>query len=629
MTFLRTLAMLAATAATLFLIVACGGGGGGATPPPGPGVPPQPGQALQVVATTPAGGSAYADLDTVIEVAFSAALDDTQFPNPPLIVRVDGIVVPGTIESDPGLGMLTFTPTNPLPHRAQVEVTARAGIMDVDGNEMTDDVAVGFMTRLPRFGDEQPTLAPGTIGNARVFKQNAAGQGAIVHTNRDFNSNATVYVTRLDANGTVLGTDAIGSGAKATTNARLFDIADNGDILAPWRYDGGGDNDISVRIYDASAGTWGNLLSLDFNPATTVLQMEGAIAPNGDAIVAWTTAPTGTNQASHMYVRCWDADGGWTGTFFVEAGTGEVRHPRVAMGAGGDAVLVWGEVHTDGERVHALRWSGANGFTSRETIDAQAPGNARPDDVVVDANGRIVVIYSEERAPSEWTMWAARYEPTGMAPGWQAPERLDDTYGTAVGLGQAVVDAVGRVTLAWGAQHGTALQLLARQYTPLGGWSALKTFAHERVWFQHGIALDVGPDGTVGVVVQERANNERHVFAAVWAPDPGAWSTLAPIATTPYDHFRPVTARAWRDGHLFAAWSTSDGDPATESAHHAGRWIGPDGAQHPVVVLNPETNESSQLAGIGIDAQGRGAAVWTDLLDVATDDYVLRHRWID
>ncbi|MDF1701015.1 MAG: Ig-like domain-containing protein [Planctomycetota bacterium] len=629
MNALRHLLVLLAFLATLLLLVGCGGGGGGgadpsAGPVPDPAVPPQPGQALQVIAVTPTGADAA--LDAVIEVEFSALLDAGQFPNPPLLVRQDGGSVAGTIDHDAAAGLLRFTPTQPFAHCARIEVTARAGITDVEGHEMTNDVVLDFTTRLPRLGVGTPVLGTPDYEQARLFKTNAAGAGALVFTDAPVNANATLKVTRYETPGGVVATDDIGYGLRLAVTAAFVHVAENGDILVPWLVENGGQRDAVVRIFDASAGVWGNQTSLEISPTSEVMAMSAGVAANGDALIAWSVAPQGTNVADRVYVKSWDADMGWGGTFSFQANTGRVRAPHVAMGRSGHAVLTWGEEDTDGERVHAVRWSAPTGWSACEAIDDQGGSDPQPQAAVGDAAGRVTVLYREMRAPAEYTLWAAQYFPTGMTPGWQPPVRMDDVYSAGVGVARAGVDVQGRVVVAWPVVQATEGLLKARRFHPLEGWRPLKTFARSGVSPSQGLWVDVAEDGTIAVAVQERAGSTRHVLAASWEPAHGIWSSLEVIATTVYDHFRPAQVRAWRAGHVFVAWLASDGDPATHAVLAAGRWVGPTGALGPVFEINDGTNEDATLAGVGIDREGRGAAVWSDLVGGTS---VMNHRLID
>lgn len=154
--------------------------------------------------------------------------------------------------------------------------------------------------------------------------------------------------------------------------------------------------------------------------------------------------------------------------------------------------------------------------------------------------------------------------------------------------------------MAWRSVQAAEGVVKARRFDPLVGWYPLHTFAH--------------------------AGSTHHVLAASWEPAHGVWSSLEVVATTAYDHFRPVGICAWRGGHAYVSWLAADGDPATDTVLAAGRWIGPAGALGPTDDFNDGTNEGVSLPGVGIDREGRGVVVWSELVGGTS---VMNQRLID
>lgn len=616
MNALRNLLMLLGILATLFLLVGCGGGGGGGgAETPSTGLPPQPGQALQVVAMTPEGGSEDADLDTRIDVSFSGDLDDTAFPNPPLIVRVDGIVIPGTIDHDAARRQLTFTPTQPLPFRAEVEVTAQAGIRDTDGNTMTEDVAVGFMTRLPMLGSTEDVLATPDYERALAFKLLENGKGVMVFADDRYGQNANLIARLFDLEAGTSFDTTLGSGSNLNVGLRGVDIAPNGDVVVAWRVRSSSQWDAFARIYDASVGTWTNTNGIEFS---TAYDTRGVIAGinNGGAMIAFPRAPVGSADANYLGLKSWE-DGSWKISASVHAGTGIVSDPVLAMGAGDTGVLAWSEEAMDIRRVRAITWLAGTGISPTQLIDGVAPTAAAPHAAAVASDGSLVVVYAEQTAPTDRTLWAVRYD---SGSGWHGAERLDIA---ASGLSRASAVAGGddAITVAWLTYDGQESSLAVRRLDPITGWDDAERAEVPFLDFTWGTELDAALDGTVMVAATTRGlAGAMDVHAMTYDPQAAAWSGATTLFADRYALARRLLVTAWQDGYGYAAWTAGLENAGPEERHLRGRWAGPDGVAAPLDRIDEDPNDNLYLMGVGIDAFGRGLVLWEDRLSLTESD---------
>ncbi len=126
-----------------------------------------------------------------------------------------------------------------------------------------------------------------------------------------------------------------------------------------------------------------------------------AMAPDGSCVVVWQT-DRNNDGSFDVRMRGFNADGTvrWSDRRVNPESRGNQRNPRVAMAPSGDFVVVW-EDDTDGNGYYQIHMRGFDGKGNQEfgrtTVNVKSAGQQLHPDVAVDSEFRPVVVWSDDR----------------------------------------------------------------------------------------------------------------------------------------------------------------------------------------------------------------------------------------
>ena len=245
-------------------------------------------------------------------------------------------------------------------------------------------------------GDHQTDSAVATSHNSRftavVWEDDRLG------TDPDNTVGTNIYL-RLYQDGKPKFTRAVTGTGAANWKHIQPDVAvrDDGSTIVTWADDHDGDANfgIKVKTFDTAGAQTGETVA---NTATTGQQQNPRIAADPDgtgfaiAYEHWNGAPKQVYLAffSAITARKWDK--------IISPGVGPSQNPDVAMGANGNAVVVW-EMETSSD-VFGIRIRGfAPGGT--ESLGYRSPagtGDQRDASIAADFAGNFVVGWQNDRA---------------------------------------------------------------------------------------------------------------------------------------------------------------------------------------------------------------------------------------
>jgi hypothetical protein len=354
-----------------------------------------------------------------------------------------------------------------------------------------------------------------------------------------------------------------------------------------------------------------------------------------------------------------------------QAEAGKDLSADVALNADGEGVVTW----LRGAVVMARRYHAGTGTWDDEKI---VGGKASPDgtDVGIDAAGNALIVWTDDSAPSNLSIWWSRSSADGAT--WSAPRRLTTTkFMTTPSL---AVAANGMALVAWGENIGnmmttracdfrngewnTTINLPKAGTSEAGsdprvaidatgkGWliwqqagSADLDDWRQRIWVQRYdagwqtntvVMLDeTDPDTSDGTVSPFVALNDAGVGAALWlergasvpATDPRLWARRFDgtkwlrqelLAQGTLEFMPPgPQAAVGADGTIVAAWGQT-----LAMAYQATAARFTPGASGWDVSRSVETNNLALNANrdwvsprLGVDGQGNGMMVWRQRLD--------------
>ena len=115
------------------------------------GAQPYESSPLTVVATSPAPNTRGTDIDTVISVTFSAAVDISSLNNTTFIVYIAGeyndIIVHGTVGYDSDINTAYFIPDSELSYSTNYMIVVTLDIKDTEGRNLSSEYILEFTTK--------------------------------------------------------------------------------------------------------------------------------------------------------------------------------------------------------------------------------------------------------------------------------------------------------------------------------------------------------------------------------------------------------------------------------------------------------------------------------------------------
>jgi hypothetical protein len=215
--------------------------------------------------------------------------------------------------------------------------------------------------------------------------------------------------------------------------------SDGSMVLAGRRYDG------QVQVATGYRGSWSG--STPLGTSTAYVAPAAAVAPGGDAVVAWSTAEHG-NHIVYSAVR---RSGAWLPASALSFIDGNAYEPAVGMDAAGDVLAIW-DATVDPES--SFRPTGSSTW-QRPVVAAPAIGYPSPT-LAMNAAGDGVAVWvglttSANGAISDYPTGGGSYTASG---GWQAAQTLGSEGPHFDQEAAVAIDAAGDAIAVWPHDEG-------------------------------------------------------------------------------------------------------------------------------------------------------------------------------
>jgi hypothetical protein len=242
---------------------------------------------------------------------------------------------------------------------------------------------------------------------------------------------------------------SLGANVTAASSPSVgFDAA--GNAVALWVQAGSAGNNIaSARHVPGSGWTATTLIEASDDSAS---EPKVAVDASGDAAAVWL-------QGSRVWSNRYTAGVGWGAAVQVEAGSQPALAPRVTIDGSGNALALWGQSDGIRPRIWANRRAAGGGWGAPTAIsaagvegyDAALAGNA---------DGRGIAVWrSYDPAAGRYTTTASNFAPGS---GWSVPVAIEPT--TQARPPDVVLDANGDATAVWPRQGSNAWQIWFNRY---------------------------------------------------------------------------------------------------------------------------------------------------------------------
>lgn len=267
-----------------------------------------------------------------------------------------------------------------------------------------------------------------------------------------------VFAQRFNASGVAQGSEFQ---VNTTTARDQYDASvamdDAGSFVITWTGDFGTNLGVRAQRYNASGVAQGG--EVQVNTTTTGDQSESSVGMDdtGDYVVVWSsTSQDGDGKGifGQRYNSSGVAQGG---EFQVNTyTTGDQDQPTVAMGDGGEFVVVWESAGQDGDGkgVYAQRYNasgvaqGSEFRVNQVTLNDQYSAAV----AVADSGDFIITWSSYQQDGSNWGIYARRYNAAGSALG--AEFLVNTTTGSAQENSSVAVDSSGNFLISWRSNGG-------------------------------------------------------------------------------------------------------------------------------------------------------------------------------
>ena len=370
------------------------------------------------------------------------------------------------------------------------------------------------------------------------------------------------------------------------------DVIPTGSATAVWVQG----STVRSNRFDAASEAWGTQ-----KPVETLaefssfpdLDHDGA----GNAVASW------RKQNGRAWVSRFDAAADAWGTPDQVSGTPSViGTPPVQIAVDGPGNIVATFSQTGGSPLDtaAARFDATTLMWSLPTIIESKGNSASRGRIGIDAAGNAIVVFRVETANPD--IWAARYDET--AGSW-IPEVLVGATGAA-GNPQVAVDPAGNAVAVWPADSGGRDSLWANRYDATAGtWGTATTIENDNSADAENPQVAIDASGNaIAVWVQGSTvfANRYDAQAASWGvrmrldPDAAAGGASPQVAMDATGRALVVWRRAQGSSFSIAANSYSA---------QADQWTG-------ITRVDPDGSGTASLPHVGLDATGRGIAVWID-----------------
>ncbi len=408
-------------------------------------------RAPRVEFAEPADGALEVASNVSVRVSFDAPIDPATLTSASFTLVDDrGTAIMGTVAAWSSGGALT--PSSPLSIDRTYTATVTPAVTSVDGVPL--DAAVSWSFSMRRRDWSVPTLVARNVGYPDVT-MDAFGNAIAVWTgDADSTGSPDVYASRFVADDGWAPPERI-DGDQESADSATVQVNANGHAVVVWTSTNVGENHVYSSNYSLG-GYFDRPFGIDMDPLATARLPRVAIAPNGYMLVAW-------QQSDGVWAREFKTVvpqpsgtlAGWQSPTPVAPGS--ISDLQLGA-ANGSAVLVWRsfDAMRDGYDLFASSL-GATGWEEPRAMESD-DANAFDPRVAVDANGNVVLVWSQG---TDSSLWANRFV---VGSCWGTATRIGTGLNFEIG-GNANGDVI---VITWAAP--AYAERIVYRFTVAGGW---------------------------------------------------------------------------------------------------------------------------------------------------------------
>lgn len=332
-------------------------------------------------------------------------------------------------------------------------------------------------------------------------------------------------------------------------------VADsNGIVTALWEQNNGTIDNLWANRYTPGVG-WGiaeKIETEDFDDATS---RELYIDDNNVVTAIWSQWDA---TRSNLWANHYMPGVGWTGAVKIEnEDLGGVSNIVSVIDGAGNIIVVWSQ--SDGVRgnLWANRYAPGSGWGVAEKIETENLGSAFIAHAVVDANGNVTAVWTQDDGATS-NAWANRYSITTNS--WGVAKKIESDAGFVI-TPQVIVDGPGNVTAVWRQDNLPFDNLWANRYSVVADtWGVAKKIETEDLGTAFSATLNIDTGGNVVAIWTQNDGTRDNLWANRYSIVADAWSGAEKIETEDLGNVN-FQKRLVVDasGNVTAVWSQNDG----------------------------------------------------------------------
>jgi hypothetical protein len=262
----------------------------------------------------------------------------------------------------------------------------------------------------------------------------------------------------------------------------------NGNGLAVWTQDDDVHMNVMANRYTAGSG-WGTAAPIETNNVGEAFEPRIAIGANGNALVVW-RQDDGPGTRMNIWSNRYTAGSGWGTAELIETdNVGDAYSPRVALDANGNGQAVWSQFDGTRQNIVANRYTAGSGWGTEAII--RGVGNADSPRIAFDPSGNALAVWVQSDG-ARYSLWSSRYL---AGTGWGTAALIETDNAGDVGSPQVAFDANGNALAVWGQSDGMRINIWTNRYTAGSGWGTAALLETDNAGDANEPQIAIGANG--------------------------------------------------------------------------------------------------------------------------------------
>jgi hypothetical protein len=292
-------------------------------------------------------------------------------------------------------------------------------------------------------------------------------------------------------------------------------VADNnGNAIAVWLASNGAVNSVWSSRYDASTGNWGTPVLIEQDDSDSAEDPQIAMDGAGNAIVVWTQGDGTRNNV--WFNRFFAGINAWGTAELLETDdSGNAQHPKMAMGANGNAIVVWEQ----NDNIVSRKFDASTeSWDSLKQLESGS-GRSRNPEVAIDGNGDAMAIWKQSDGLGD-SLVASRYHK--ISDSWEVPTVI----GVNASSWKLAVDTDGNAMVIMLSSNDLWDVLFSRRYdVASNSWLDIEQLS-SGFGYSDFFELIIDHNGVSTVVLNEESFDYdfNYIKSRQFNPDTGSWT---------------------------------------------------------------------------------------------------------